>query len=317
VPGATAMAIAAANLTLGDLRDQRREPTAAPGKLSDVPALDADMIELQDHEPSLPTVGAAGLHEEVPNVSHVAPLPPCEIFGLVHRHRIKTPGVATARGPYAVTVHADDLAIRDLTLYATTRGTLGDEQRQICVLGADVVEFQNQRVTVTAVETGMPFQVVLDVGAGLLSSTNQGVSALISMQLASRPEVRPIAVATPPLVALGVPVEAGERQISTATAASPVTGLGLGGGLRRASRLDGHRRRQGDISDPDAHRGQRHAKLVGDSPQGPPSSAQLSCSDALTLFATHANTCSLTDRTETRLASPTGEPSKTPRGAGD
>jgi len=221
------MTIGAANLAHRDLGLEQVEATAPSGKLGHVRSLETHMVELQHSESGVTTVGAAGTCEDIADVGHVAPLARSERWGLLDADGFESPATATDGCPYPVTVDTHDFTTGNLAFDAVKREPVSGEHGHRCVLHADVIELQDEGIRYTAIGAGVRVEMRVDKRASLTSASTAGVMGLIPMQLAACSEVLAVAVATPPLTALGVPVEAGQRQISVAPPAVPMPQLEL------------------------------------------------------------------------------------------
>jgi hypothetical protein len=112
-----------------------------------------------------------------------------------------------------MTVDADDLTFPELLLESTKRGSDADHVGDICALRLQVVELEYPDVAFAAIRTGMAQQEIINVPTGRLASPPAGQPCLVSMELTSRDEVRAITVPAPPLTSVGMPIEAGGREI--------------------------------------------------------------------------------------------------------
>ncbi len=101
---------------------------------------------------------------------------------------------------------------------------------------------------------------------------------MVAMSLSSLPEVRPEALATPPLVVVARAIERGEREMLVALGAPSLTAVisSFRSGWLDHLR-DSGRRRDGNITDPEADRGLRDAELSDNAIQRPALGAKRSC----------------------------------------
>ena len=140
----------------------------------------------------------------------------------------------------------------------------------------------------------------IDEPASRNSSSHLRGGRLPLVNVAAVSEVNDEAVATPMLATTRrVAVEALDRERSL-TAATAFR-FAAGDGWREPGRFRRARfRAPRNVTDPDAHRADRHAHVVRDSPQRPTGFPEMTGLRSLPVLATHANICSHNTRTELR-----------------
>ena len=115
-----------------------------------------------------------------------------------------------------------------------------------------MVELENERIVLSAVDAGMGLEVAADESVRLLLTPPSRRLDLLEMEITALAKVDPEAFPAPPLPPSPVmPIESARRQDVLTSAASPERRV-IRNGLGRACRLG--RRRKRHISDPNADR---------------------------------------------------------------
>jgi hypothetical protein len=120
-----------------------------------------------------------------------------------------------------VAVAADDLAFLHLVGELLFPYRQVNEPRNVLFLVAEVVEFEDSHVGLTAIRAWVALEVVKDESAPECPTRLDRGFDLLEVKLAAGSEVHPEAFATPPLVAVASPVECIERESLLAASASP------------------------------------------------------------------------------------------------
>ena len=148
------MAIAAADLTLGDLALERGERDVEH-HLADLTALDADMVELEHEHVALAAIDAFRTREDRVDEVEIATDGRREAAaGIVHvPGQPRPPGAPSSHPPMAV--RATNLALRDLGLDAGPLSRTGHERADELALLAHVIEVEHRGVALAAVDAWM------------------------------------------------------------------------------------------------------------------------------------------------------------------
>jgi hypothetical protein len=183
------VAVRAPDLALRDLGVEGGQTQAAPCEPRDVPALDTDMIELEDQWIGLTAVGAAATREDRPEVVEVAGDVGGRIRTLQQLVGIRATPPAAASGAPAMAVRADNFAPSDLRVDGRDGGCCADQRRDRGDLLADVVELQHDGISLAAIHAGVIAEEPQDVRSEVALPGLLGRSRLIAMELTARPEI--------------------------------------------------------------------------------------------------------------------------------
>ena len=188
--GLPPMAVRAADLALANLLVDRGKTAAVPRESRDRRALGADVIELEDDRIAFLAVDARISAQDVEQVGDV----PCDVRIRVWpcrsiRHGAASPPTAD-RGSSPMTVRADDLAPRDLRIDGLHRRPIREQLRDARRLLADVIELQDDRVALAAVDARGSAKVVEYVLAQELGARDLRRVRLATVQIPARTKVR-------------------------------------------------------------------------------------------------------------------------------
>ena len=268
------MTVRTADLALADLFVDRGETAPMPGKLCHRCALGPDVVELEHDGVSLSAIDARVSAQDIEDVREV----PRDV-----RIRVRTRQDVRCRGapppaadgsPTAMAIRADDLTSGDLGVDGPRRGCARDQLRDARRLRAEVIELEDDRVGLAAIDAGVLTKMVEYLRAQGSLSRQLGGVRLSSVCVASLAEVRGEAGPAPPLQAVPVPIEALDRQVMPATAAKPqLPGLPHAQAPRRngvsRSRWRARRSRRPQSAHPYADRRLRDAQLACNAREGP------------------------------------------------
>jgi hypothetical protein len=214
------MTVAASDLASGHLRVEPREAPLAPGHRRHVARLSVHVVELEDGELAAPAVDATRRGEPGEHPREVARTR--RAFG--HPRVVEAPRhprpAPTLRRDAPVAVRASHLAARDLPEDLLVRAAAGDQVREPLRALADMVELEDRKVGLAAVDARMCLQVPDDRRAGTLRTPSLRRGDLPAVPIAPRCEVRAEAVAAPVLMPGRSPIERGQRQRSPASTAT-------------------------------------------------------------------------------------------------
>ena len=268
------MTVRTADLALADLFVDRGETAPMPGKLCHRCALGPDVVELEDDGVSLSAIHARVAAQDIEYVREV----PRDVRIRVRTRRnvrcCGAPPPAADGGPTAMAVRADDLTSGDLGVDGPRRRCAGDQLRDARRLLTEVIELEDDRIGLAAIDARVMTEMVEYLGAQGSLSRQLGGVRLSSVCVASLAEVGCEAGPTPPLQPIAVPVEAfdGEVVSAPATASQPA-----GFPYAQASCRNGVARtrwwprcsRRPESAHPHAHRRFRDPELPRDAGEGP------------------------------------------------
>lgn len=214
------MAVAAADLTLADLLRDRLEAVLRPGQSRDGAPLRADVVELEHHRIAEATIDARGHLENLLQEAYVAEAAPPQL-ARVHAHLVKAPPAGPPRRAPAMTVGAHHLARGDLLLDLLDRRFTQDQRGDLGGLGPHVVELEDDRIVLSAVDARMTLEPAKDVAVKAVAVTSGGEDpqpgiAFGAQSLAVRLEAR----LAPVLRSRSRAGERGKRQILPAPSAA-------------------------------------------------------------------------------------------------
>jgi hypothetical protein len=213
------MAIRAADLALLDLGIDRGHAAAVPSQSGHGVALVANVIELEHDDIVLAAVSARTAREDLVKMREVA----SDWRGRVRAVALFRSGSPPARpssGPAPVAVCAHDLTSGDLGVDGCERRGLGDQCADSRDLLADVVELQDDRILLPAIDATALGEVIENMGLQGAMTTALRRLWLLAMKIAASAEVRSEARPAIRLVTFPHAVEELERQL-VATPAAP------------------------------------------------------------------------------------------------
>jgi hypothetical protein len=214
------MTVRTADLALADLFVDRGETAPVPGKLCHRCALSPDVVELEDDGVPLSAIHAGVSARDIEDVREV---PRHVRIRVRARRNVRcrgSPPPATDRGPSAMAVRADDLTSGDLGVDGPHRRCAGDQFRDARRLLAEVIELEDNRIGLSAIDARMMAEMFEHLGTQGSVSGQFGGVRLSSVCVASLAEVRSEAGPTPPLQPVAVPVEAFDGEVVRAPAAA-------------------------------------------------------------------------------------------------
>jgi hypothetical protein len=263
------MTVRTADLALTDLLVDRGEAAPVPGKLCHRCALGSDVVELEDDGVSLSAIYARVSTQDIEDVREV----PCDVPIRVRARRNvrcrSAPPPAADGGPTAMAVGADDLTPGDLGFDGLHRHGVGNQFGDARRLVADVVELEDDRIRLAAIDARVVTEVVEHLCAQGSLSRQLGGVRLSSVRVASLAEVGGEAGPTPPLQSVAVSVEAFDGEVVPAPAAAPQLAGPPHAQASRRNRLSRSRWRarapgRPESTNPHAHGRLRHPELARD-----------------------------------------------------
>jgi hypothetical protein len=270
------MAIRAPNLTLCDLGVDGCKARAGPSEARDGRALGPDVVELEKKRVRFATVHARVRREDSEDMSEVARDERIRV-GTPRRHGdICASPTGSSRRASPVAVGADHLAAGHFRVDCRDRGRGGEQRWDVRRLLRHVVELEHDGIGFAALDARVFTQVIQDMGAEPPLTCTLGGARLAAMHVASGAEVGREAGSAPPLNAIAKAVEALQRKVVTASAATtdlpwpPHEQAPRRESVDRARETIGRRAHDGTkVSHPYAHRRLRHAELAGNPRERP------------------------------------------------
>ena len=215
------MAVRTADFALADLFVDRGETAPVPGKLCHRCAFGPDVVELEDDGVSLSAIYARVSAQDIEEVREVPRYVRVRVWARRNvRLRSAAPPAADG-GPTAMAVRANDLTSGDLGVDGPHRRCAGDQLRDARRLLAEVIELEDDRIGLAAIDARVMTEMVEHLGAQGSLSRQLGGVRLSSVCVASVAEVGGEAGPTPPLQPVAVPVEAFDREVVPAPATAP------------------------------------------------------------------------------------------------
>jgi hypothetical protein len=268
------MTVRTSDLALAELFVDRGETAPVPGKLCHRCALGPDVVELEDDGVSLSAIYARVSAQDIEDVREVPRDVPVRVRARRNVRCCGSPPPAADSGPTAMAVCADDLTSGDLGVDGPHRRCAGDQLRDARRLLAEMIELENHRIGIAAIDARVMTEVVEHPCAQGSLSRQLGGVRLSSVCVASLAKVGGEAGPAPPLQAVAVSIEAFGGKVMPATSAAPqLTGLpdaqaSRGKGVGR-SRGWARGPRRPESAHPHAHRRFRDPELARYPREGP------------------------------------------------